>query len=122
MKDLKITTTGDLDFTVGGNKDLQFETDTKEVIAQRLRIALRSFKNDWFINLADGLPYFDDILVKNASIATIQALIKSTILNVEGVNSLVDFQMNYDISTRKFTIDFQVLTAFGTLPLVVNIL
>ena len=113
--DKKLTTDGDLDFDAGGEKNLQILTDEKENIAQRLRIRLRSFKGDWFLDLDDGLPYYNDIFGKNVSLSTIQALLVSKISTTPGIISLLKFEFLMDIELRTLDVDFEVKTSGGTL-------
>ena len=121
MSDIQLTEDGDLFFSEGSFKDLALTTEKNE-IAQRLRIRLRSFANDWFLDLSDGIPYFEDILKKNPNINIIRGLFKSAILAVEGVTSLLSFEMQNDPSTRTLSIEFGVMTTGGELPIAINIL
>jgi len=121
MSDLKLTDSGDLDFDAGGEQDIQLVTDYKEVLAQRLRIRYRSFKNDWFLNLDDGLPYFKEILKKNPNSTIIEALYKSETLSCPGVLGLNKFEMNLDNEQRQLTIEIEAQTSEGAIPVVVPV-
>lgn len=119
MTDFKLTEDFDLDFGEGDSDllDLQIETDEKNIIKQQLVTALRSFTNDWFANLDDGLPYFQDILVKNPDRITVIGLYRSAILSVDGVVGVEDFDYDFDASARELTVSFTVLTGTGNIEI-----
>lgn len=120
MTDIKLTDDGDISFSETSFKDMEIITGNEE-IAQRLRIKLRSFLADWFLDLDDGIPYFQEVFTKNPSINVIRAFFKSAILSVEGVSSLLTFELDYGISERKLSLDFTALTESGELPIIINI-
>lgn len=112
MSDLRINeTTGDLDLTAG---DLSL-TEGSDTIDQHIRANLRSFRGEWFLNLDDGVPYYQDVLKKIQSPAVIDAIFKEAILKTTGVIELTEFQINYDTVTRKLLLDFSVDTTEGVL-------
>jgi hypothetical protein len=122
MSDLKLTETGDLDMGSSDILDLSIITDYKEEIKQRIAIRLRSFKNDWFADLDDGLPYFEDIFIKNPDKILVSSIFKSEILAVPGVTGLDDFDYDLDISTRELTLTFSAKTNEGTIPIEISLL
>jgi hypothetical protein len=120
MKDFKLTHDGDFDFNAGGTKNIQLLTDEDEIIAQRIRIALRSFKNDWFLALDDGLPWLQDILTKQGTLRAKQALIKNKVLNVEGVRSLAKIDFEYDNNNRILSVDLIAISKNGEIPVTID--
>ena len=112
MSDLRINeTTGDLDLS-GGDLIL---TENEETIDQHVRANLRSFKGEWFLNLDEGVPYYQDILKKNQSPVLIDAILKEAILNSYGVTELTAFEIKVDTETRKMFLDFEINTVEGFL-------
>lgn len=112
MSDLRITeTTGDIELVSG---DLIL-TVNEETIDQHVRANLRSFKGEWFLNLDDGVPYYQEILKKNQSPVIVDAILKEAILNSYGVTELTAFDIKVDTETRKLFLTFEVNTIEGFL-------
>jgi hypothetical protein len=103
------TVTGDL------AQPLHMITDSLTAIAQRVRIALQFFLGEWFLDLSVGVPYYERILVKNPDVRNVQSIIRKTILNVQGIRSLLSLKLSYDSSIRKLTITYTANTDFGPL-------
>lgn len=110
--DLKITQDGDLDL-FGNTLTLVTEQDYLE---QKLAIVLRSFLGDWFLDLSAGIPYFEDILKKQFDPIRIESILKSSIVNVLGVNKITAFDLNL-INPRELVVNFTVNTDFGELEI-----
>lgn len=110
MSDLKINvTTGDIDLTEG---DFSLVTE-KDAIEQHLRSNLRGFRGEWFLNIEDGIPYYQDVFRKNQSPVVIDAIFKEAILKTTGVIELTEFDIKFDTETRKLILNFAVTTAEG---------
>jgi len=84
MKDLKLDTFGELDLSSG---DLQFVTGA-DAVAQHLRIRLRFFLGEWFLDTRVGIPYFSVFFIKQPNLAAIEAIYRRAIQTVPGVDSL----------------------------------
>lgn len=105
VDDLYLNSHGDLEWVTG-----------EDAIAQHIRIRLRFFKGEWFLNTGEGLPYFQEILQKGTSRARIEALFRKTITGTPGVSGLNAFSMQYDGTTRALTLTFEAqLDEGGTL-------
>ncbi len=64
--------TGDIFVSESGQMRL---TETvEEDAAQRLRCKLRFFMGDWFLASNIGMPFFEQILIKNANMATVRSI------------------------------------------------
>lgn len=110
MSDLQLNKlTGDLDIQTG---DL-YLNDPLEAIRQHLVSNLRSFKQEWFLNLDQGVPYFQEVLRKNPNPVVIDAIFKEAIINTVGVNELTSFELTFDTVQRKMILDFSVDTIEG---------
>lgn len=86
-----------------------------DVIAQRLRLTLRTIMGEWFLDTTHGVDYFGVILVKGAQQARVESELREKILGVPGVLSLQRFDASYDTALRKFALSFDVDTVFGPL-------
>ena len=82
---------------------------TIQFCLQRLRL----FLGEAFLNLEDGVPWYQQILVKNADKATVDGLLRDTILGTPGVTGLLAFNSTQNRSKRMMTVSFTVLTAQG---------
>lgn len=97
------------DFTgiliVNGDLVLTKESDAvRQHITQRLQM----FAGEWFLDLSEGVPYFQNILIKNPNPDVVDGLLKETILSTPGVDELLSFNLDYSASLRKLTVDFSV--------------
>lgn len=114
MMDLKVsTTTHDLEVSAF---DLQL-IDQSEYLAQKLKIRLLFIYQEWFLDTALGVPYFEQIWVKTPDIPKIETILKATILETEGVTELLAFSTDLDRAARRLTVEFTVNTIYGPLTL-----
>jgi len=112
MSDWKLNKDGDLDLNAKGYKDLQLVTGNQELV-QRLQIRLKSIKNDWFLDLDDGIDYFGEALKKNPNLVILSAIFKSEILDTKGVLAITYFNYDYDIKERVNKVIFKVKSIYG---------
>lgn len=77
-----------------------------ESIQQRVVTRLRSFTNDWFLNLSYGINWTQDSQ-KPADLAGLEAEVKATLLQTDGVKAIKSFAMDLN--------EFRVLTVTATL-------
>ena len=115
MNDLRLTQDGDLYFSENG--DVEF---TQSVI-QAIAIRLRWFLGEWRINTNYGIPYYDEILIKNPSMALLDDRIRTEILSVDGVESIENLDISIDKKTRKCSISFTVIVNEESLEGEVNV-
>lgn len=84
-----------------------------DAIRQHLQTTLRLFMGEWFLDTTKGVPWFQDILIKNPSFAVVSAVLRNTILNTPGVLQLVEFNLDFDKSIREMSLAFKALTTEG---------
>jgi hypothetical protein len=82
-------------------------------IGQYLKQRLRLFLTEWFLAENAGIPFHDEVFVKNPRLLVIDALFKNEILSAPGVVELVRFGMALDGRSRVLTLDFEVRTENG---------
>lgn len=109
MKDILLDKTGDLYVTDTGDICL---TDS---VRQAILIRLRWFLNEWMYNRSFGLPYFEDVLIKNPQKSLIKQLFAEQILSVEEVLSLEHLDVSIDSKTRSCQIKFTAKTTQGNI-------
>lgn len=82
-------------------------------VAQRVRTRLRMFLGEWFLDTADGTPYFQDILVKSPNLVLIRSAIRERILETEGVTGIEKFDMTFDRVYRTLAVTAACLGPSG---------
>ncbi len=100
----------DGDITTSGQ---QFTSGIDE-IAQTVTTRLKLFLAEYFRNITDGTPWFEQILGKGTSLQSKEAALKNRIVRTEGVIQLVSFETDFDLPTRTYIVNAGILTAFGT--------
>lgn len=55
-----------------------------ERVAQQIKISLKAFLGEWFLDTGFGVPYFEEILVKNPNTMIIREIIRDRILTEIG--------------------------------------
>lgn len=94
------------------NGDLVLTGD-KEGIKQNVLQRLRMFFSEWFMDLSLGIPYYQQILVKNPDQGGIDALFVNAIINTPGITALTNYSFALDRATRVLSISFKALTTDG---------
>jgi hypothetical protein len=100
VKDILLT--GDGDLKVGENGDIAL-TDS---VRQAIKIRLLWFLREWRFAPDYGVPYYEEILVKNPNLERIRRIIKNEILSVEEAGSVKSVTIAYDKSSRVAGISF----------------
>jgi len=95
------------------SKDFQFTKDNSFYVAQKLRIRLNTIKGEYFLNINQGIDYFNTVNVKNPNINNIEDLFKIEILNTPGVTELISFSLQIEKSTRVMSVFFKVQITSG---------
>lgn len=114
VRDLKIDrTTGDLalDPLTG---DLAFVSDL-DAIAQAIDQKLSLFRGEYFLDESLGMPYFEEIFVKNPNMIAVREWFRTTILSVDGVLEVKSLSLDYVTVSRDLSVDFIVSTDLGEL-------
>lgn len=113
MSDLKLDQlTNDL---VVEDSDLQL-VQLDEAIRQSLFQRLRLFFGEWFLDTSKGVPYYQNIFVKNPNLDVVQATLLNTIQGTPGIEEILNFEYTaYDPATRELGIAFQAKSTNGTI-------
>lgn len=109
--------TGDL---VHDGKRLQLVADI-EAIAQSLRTRLATFQGEWFLSEDFGVPYFQTVLGKQASLIAVREVFREIIADTPGVLGIVKLELKLASASdpRNFALSFSVTTDLGELALTV---
>lgn len=110
MKDLKLNTTShDIEIE---NYDMSF-VEGIDFIMQNIKIKLLTLHGEWFLDTNAGVKYFEEIMVKNPSVPSIDTIIQSEILDSYGVNKILEYTSDFISRTRKLNISFKIDTIEG---------
>lgn len=92
----------------------------QEEIEQTIRTRLRLFLGEYFRDITDGTPWFEQILGKGTSISAREAALRNRIARTPGVIRLTSFKTEFDIDSRKYTVTAGALTTFGLVTVTEN--
>src|SRR5262245_22763347 len=102
---------GDADMTFGlGSRN--FFVDSPDAVGQAVYTRLLLWQGEWWLDLAEGMPWLQQVLGHPPSFAADLA-IRQTILDTPYVTSLYDYVSAYDPTTRIFVVSGKITTAFG---------
>jgi hypothetical protein len=93
---------GDLDTTSG----LLTRLTGREYAAQKIRQKLLFIRSEWILDTRLGVPWFEEILVKNPDLRLVQARIRDTILSVPGISSVQQTETRLDAPTRTLALAY----------------
>lgn len=92
----------------------------KDEIAQTIKTRLRLFLGEYFRDITDGTPWFEQILGKNVNVNAREAALRNRIVNTKGVVRLLSFNADFDNDSKTYTVSCNVLTTYGELELTEN--
>lgn len=111
VRDIALDVDGDLDISAG---DLVLVSDADAVL-QAVRIRLQFFKGEWYLDESAGLPYFQDILVKNPDMNVLQFLFRKAILETPGITTVNALTLSFDSAARSLSVSYRASSDVGEL-------
>ena len=109
MRDIALSTSHDLDLSAGDFTLI----DGAERVAQQLRIKLKLWQGEWFLDTDFGTPYLSAILGKQLTLSGAIAALRKSILEVDGVRSIASLTYDYSSQARTLTVNFTAETPYG---------
>jgi hypothetical protein len=88
---------------------------------QRLKVKLKLFFSEWYLNRLFGVPYYQDILKKAPDLILIEARLKEAILKTPLVIEILQFALDFDVNQRRLFVNFSVRTAEGNLTIIEDV-
>lgn len=88
-------------------------TDGAVRIAQQILITLRFWYGEWFLDTSLGVPYLEEILIKNPNLNHIRQILREQILSVDGVLNLETLNLEYNPEFRTLLVDYAANTNYG---------
>lgn len=107
--DILLSADGDLYLTEKGDISLA------ESVAQKIRIRLGWWLGEWRWDEGEGLPYRDDLFIKNPDTDGFEMAAREKIFEIDGVTAVRNVSVEYDRKTRAGKIVFEALTDTGTI-------
>lgn len=107
--DILLSTDGDLYITEKGDIALA------NSVAQKIKIRLRWWLGEWRWDEDEGLPYRDELFVKNPDTDRFEQLIREKIFDVTEVTEVKDVSVEYDREKRTCSIRFTAVTDSETI-------
>lgn len=86
-----------------------------DAVAQQIKIVLKTFMGEWFLDTTVGIPYFEDILKKNPRSEVVETVLRGKIASVTGVTRVTAFDISIDNRLRTMTINYSAETNEGTI-------
>lgn len=105
---------------INGTTPVTYEN--RLTVAQRLKIKLMTFKNEWFLDTSIGMPYFQQILKRGVSKTTIDVIFQEAILSEPDVLEIIEFNSIIDTVERSYQLSFKVRTNQNQITNYVDIL
>lgn len=88
------------------NGDLVFLRGGPEEVRKRIEQRLRFFRGEWFLDTRKGIPFVQNVLVKNPNTGAIGAMLRRAILTTPGVLELRQFSLTFEPSLRTLSLTF----------------
>jgi hypothetical protein len=105
------------DYTIGQ----PWLVNSPQAVAQVIRSRLKLFREEWFLDITDGTPWFTDVLGERYKTSP-DAAIKSRILGTPGVSSIVTYSSVFSGSPlRTLTIKATVQTIYSVTPISISV-
>jgi len=84
-------------------------------IKQQTTLRLGFFKGEWFLDEERGIPWYEEILVKNPNLIRIREIFREAILSVSGNKELTQMNLLLSSYIRRLDLDFRASTDLGEL-------
>jgi len=89
-------------------------TSAGDAILQSVHSRLAMFRGEWFLDESEGIPYFEDVLVKTPNLLAIREIFRRTLDETPGVLEVVSLDL-VRTGARDFRLTFVVSTDVGEL-------
>lgn len=101
-------------------KDLVINSDKKfdrinrsNQVVQRVEVALNHYIQEYFLNVPNGIPWYEELLGAKGGSSKISNILRNKILRVPGVVRIVTFSVSYNGATRGYSVSSQLLVQAG---------
>lgn len=84
-----------------------------DAVRQQLDMKLSLWTGAWFLDTEFGTPYLDSVLGKQVSLNGAISALKKSILEVQDVDKITQFNFSFDRQQRKISVSFECSTPYG---------
>jgi hypothetical protein len=97
---------------IGQQPDLELRdnslviVDGEEAIDQNLRLRLKFFLSEFFLDERQGIPFYREVFVKNPNIRLLRSIFTEAIRTTEGITSVNSMSLAVDSPSRTLTLSF----------------
>ena len=84
-------------------------------LRQSIAIRQRFFRGEWFLNLLAGIPYYQDVLIKNPDPGVLRSVFRADLLDTPGVLDVISLRLTRDAAARELNVQWRVSSDFGEL-------
>lgn len=108
-----------MDLKLSGVHDLAVESsngvlvDGAARVKQQIKVTLKTWLGEYFLDTTFGVPYLESILVKSPSRTEIEAVLRNRINDVPGVTRVTSMQLDIDRERRQLQVAFKAATDEG---------
>lgn len=109
------------------NNDPVFDPDAElsniDAVAQAILTRLKLFQGEWWSNLNDGTPMFQEIIGQRASQSGLQIMalaLSNRIAGTPYVSGVQDVNISFNAKNRTLSFSCTALTSFGNVPVQFN--
>lgn len=92
--------------------DFALVDDTRQIM-QNLAIRLRFVLGEWYLDITQGIPYYEEIFIKNPNQIQIESVLKQEIVQTRGILELTSFDSSFDKRRRIYSVKFSARSISG---------
>ena len=68
---------------------------------------------EWFLDQRLGIPYFEQVFIKNPNLSVLNNLFRGVVANSPGIAEVQEFSLAINSATRALTVTFLAKTSSG---------
>ena len=87
--------------------------DEVNQIIQNLAIRLRFVLGEWYLDITQGVPYYEVFFKKAPIQIQIESILKEEIVNTRGILELTSFESEFDQTRRIYSVKFSARSING---------
>lgn len=97
------------------NHDIRIENGRIRIVhgaaevAQRIKVALWHYQGEYFLDVEDGTPWYEQILGNKNNADQVGLILRRRILGVPGVVRIEQFNLIFDPTGRDFSVSAKVI-------------
>jgi hypothetical protein len=95
------------------NFQLRLTQSNSEFVSQKITQRLKHFEGEWWLDPTKGVPYFGTILIKRPDTGLVRNILFNVVADTIGVEEVVTFEVNYDKSSRTYSVSFEARITEG---------